>query len=318
MRIRLNLPVIAVGIALFVAAFANAQPPPDETKPRVRTVTIPISIFTKKELRGNQAEEFVQADRLIVKENNEEQPILSIRSVSESPMSIALLIQDDLTSTFNLQLKDIQSFIRNLPSGTRVMVAYSRSGSLDVRQRFTDDLDKAAKSLRIVSGSSSLAPRSPFDGVSDSLGRFDGLPSGRRAILLFSDGLDTSSGTNLASISQSFELDQSILKAQRKSVAVYSFYAPTALSESGNSIFALAAQGALVKLSDHTGGRAFFQGSSAPVSYVPFFKDLVLSLNRQFSLTYLTTHMKKSYYKVSVMSTNPEIKIEHPKGYYYR
>lgn len=198
------------------------------------------------------------------------------------------------------------------------MVAYTRSGSMQVRQRFTDDLEKAANSLRIVIGSSALAPRSPYDGVSDVLGRFDGVPGGRRAILLFSDGLDTSQGLNLASITQSFDLEQAILKAQRKSVAVYSFYAPTTFTEEGHSSLAYAAQGALEKLSDETGGRAFAQGSIAPISYLPFFKDLVLSLNRQFALTYLSTHMKKGYHKLLVQSTNPEVRIEHPKGYYYR
>jgi VWFA-related protein len=297
-------------------AFTFAQPP--EQKQRVRTVTIPISIFTKKELKENQAEEFVQAERLIVKEDKDEQQILSIRSVTNSPLSIALIIQDDLASNFNLQIKDIQQFIRNLPKGTRVMVAYIRSGSPQIRQRFTEDLEKAASSLRIVAGSSGLAPRSPFDGVDDLLGRFDGVPGGRRAILLFSDGLDTTQGLNLASISQSFDLDRAILKAQRKSVAVYSFYSPTTITDNGNSTLILAAQGALEKLSDETGGRAFFQGSIAPISYVPFFKELVLSLNRQFALTYLSTHMNKGYHKVVVQSTNPEVRIEHPKGYYYR
>ncbi len=289
-----------------------------EPKQRVRTVTIPISIFTKRELRENQLEEFVQADRLIVQENNEEQQILSIRSVSTTPLSIALVIQEDLTSTFNLQLNDIREFIRGLPKGTRVMTVYSRSGSVDVRQRFTDDLDLAAKSLRIVSGVSTMGPRSPYDGVEQVLSRFDSVPAGRRAILLFSDGLDASQGLNLASIAQSFDLEQAILKAQRRSVAVYSFYSPTRLTENGNSIFVLAAQGALGKLSDETGGRAFYQGSMAPVSFIPFFRDLVMSLNRQFALTYLSTHMRKGYHKVKVTSTNPEIKIEHPRGYYYR
>lgn len=312
------LSLFLFGIFFSVCLTVSAQPPGDESKPRVRPVTIPISIFTRKELKDNLPEEFVQADRLIVKENNDEQQILSIRSVSESPLSIALLVQEDLTVNFNLQIKDIQEFIRGLPKGTRVMVAYARAGSLDVRQRFTDDLEKAAKSLRIVAGSSSFAPRSPFDGVSDLVGRFEGVPSGRRAILLFSDGLDTSGGVSLSSITQSFPLDQAILKAQRRSVPVYSFYSPTETSERGNSIFVLAAQGALAKLSDETGGRAYYQGSIAPISYLPFFKDLVLSLNRQFALTYLSTHMKKGYYKLSVTSTNPEVKIEHPKGYYYR
>jgi hypothetical protein len=80
----------------------------------------------------------------------------------------------------------------------------------------------------------------------------------------------------------------------------------------------LAGQGGLQKLADETGGRAFFQGSLAPISLDPFFRDLSLLLNRQFALTYLSTHMNKGYHKVEVHSTNPEVKIEHPKGYYYR
>jgi VWFA-related protein len=303
-------------LIVLLAVVSGAQQP--EPKQRVRTVTIPISIFTKKELREKQAEEFVQAEQLIVKEDKEDQQILSIRSVSTTPLSIAFVIQEDLASTFNLQIKDIQTFITTLPKGTRVMVAYIRSGSTDVRQRFTDDLERAAKSLRIVSGSAAMAPRSPYDGIDDVLSRFDAVPAGRRAILLFSDGLDTSSGLNLASITQSFDLDRAILKAQRKSVAVYSIYSPTAFTEQGSSAFSLAAQGALEKLSDETGGRAFSHGTIAPLSFLPFFQEMVLALNRQFALTYLSTHMKKGYHKVLVQSTNPEVKIEHPAGYYFR
>jgi VWFA-related protein len=311
MKLRSILSLVLFSLPLTAVAQSTPQP-------SVRTVTIPISIFTKKELRERQAEELIQADRLIVKEAGDEQQILSIRSVSDTPLSIAILVQDDLTTNFNLQIEDIKQFIRGLPKGTRVMVAYLRGGSPQVRQRFTDDLEAAAKSLRIVGGTSGLAPRSPYEGISEIVARFDGVPSGRRAILLFSDGLDSSSGLSLASISQSYDLDQAILKAQRRSIAVYSFYSPTALTERGSSILALGAQGALAKLSDETGGRSFGSGSFAPVSYLPYFRELVLTLKRQFALSYLSTHMKKGYYKITVTSTNPEVKIEHPRGYYYR
>jgi len=314
MKLTISSLLFVLVVGLSGIAFAQAPEP----KQKVRTVTIPISIFTKKELKEKQAEEFVQADRLVVKEDRDEQQILSIRSTSVSALSIAIVIQEDLTSNFNLQLKDIKQFINDLPKGTRVMVAYARSGTIDVRQRFTDDLEAAANSLRIVSGSSTLAPRSPYYAVSEVLNRFEGVPAGRRAILLFSDGLDTTEGMNLASISQSVDLENAILKAQRKSVAVYSFYSPTGATENGDSILGLASQGALEKLSEQTGGRAFSHGSIAPVNYLPFFKDLTMSLSRQFSLTYLSTHMKKGYHKLEVISTNPEVKIEHPKGYYYR
>ena len=198
------------------------------------------------------------------------------------------------------------------------MVAYMRGGNLQVRKRFTDDLDAAASSFRIVSSTANSAPRSPYDSVIDALDRFDALPAGRRAILMVSDGLDASQGISGSTPGLSVDLDRAILRAQRRSVAVFSIYTPASLTENGNSSLVLNGQGSLMKLSEETGGRAFFQGSLSPVSFLPFFRELRILLNRQFLLSYLSTHMKKGYHRVEVVSTNPEVKIEHPKGYYYR
>jgi VWFA-related protein len=294
-----------------------AQTPSPTPRGNVRTVSIPISIFTKQELKQDRLQEYLQLDRLIVKESGEEQQILSIRTVEEAPLAFAVLIQDDLGSEFNLQIAEIKKFITALPRGSRVMVAYLRGGTTQIRQKFTTDLEAAANSLRIVTSSNATAPRNPFDGLIDVLDRFDALPAGRRAVLMVSDGVDLSTGF-VNSPTQSIDLDRAILRAQRKSVAVFSVYSPTSSNPNGNSTLTLVGQGSLEKLSDETGGRAFFQGSVAPVSFQPFFKDLSLLLTRQFLLTYLSTHMKKGYYKVQVSSTNPEVKVEHPKGYYYR
>ena len=303
---------------LLIAGAVFPQKVDEKEKQRVRTVSIPISIFTKEELRQGQAEEFIQADRLIVKEDKDEQTVLSIRSVVEAPLALAILVQDDLSSSFNLQLRDLKKFIRNLPRGSRVMVAYLRGGALQIRQRFTDDLDRAAESLRIVASSSTVAPRNPYDGVIEALNRFDALPAGRRAILLLSDGLDVTQGFSNSIPSQSLDLDRAITRAQRRSVSVFSIYNPASITQGGDSRLILNGQGSLAKLSDETGGRAFFQGSIAPINVEPFFRDLTLLLNRQFLLSYLSTHMKRGYHRVEVFSTNPAVKIEHPKGYYYR
>ncbi len=285
-----------------------------ENQQKVRPMTIPISIFTKQELKENQAGEFIEAGEIIVKEDNDQQTILSIRSVTNTPLHIAVLIQDNLSSNINLQLDEIKNFVKKLPPDSRVMVAYLRSGTTQVTHKFSTDLEKAAGSIRAVIGSSTVAPNSPYEGVEEVLERFDALPTGRRAILLVSDGLDS---TN-PSPTQSLQLEQAILKAQRRGVAVYSFYSSATLTENGNSSVILNAQSSLNRLSEETGGRAFFQGTISPISLKPFFKDLNLALNRQFALTYLSTHLKKGYHKIQVLSTNPEIKIEHPKGYYYR
>ena len=310
--------LISLVISLLVPAALVAQKPDDPEQPRVRTVSIPISIFTKQELRQGQTEEYVQAERLIVKEDREDQTVLSIRSVTDAPLALAILVQEDLSSSFNLQIDDLKKFIRGLPPGSRVMVAYLRGGTLQVRQKFTDDLNAAAQSLRIVVSSSSAAPRNPFDGVIDALNRFDALPAGRRAVLLISDGLDVSQGLSNSSPSQSIDLERAIERSQKRSVAVFAFYSPASITEGGDSRLVMNGQGSLLKLADETGGRAFFQGSIGPISFEPFFRQLSTLLTRQFLLSYLSTHMKRGYHRVEVLSTNPEVKIEHPKGYYYR
>ncbi|MEZ5423701.1 MAG: VWA domain-containing protein [Pyrinomonadaceae bacterium] len=303
-------------IFLIAALHAIAQPP-DESKPQVRTVTIPISIFTKQELKEKKADEIIDVADLSVIEDKEPQQILSLRSTSDVPITLAILIQDELTSSFNLQLKPIAEFIKKLPEGSRVMVGYIRGGSVGTRQRFTTDLTKAADALRVVSGSVASAGNGPYGGVYSTVKRFESMPAGRRAILLVSDGFDVAEGESPSSVIHAPDLERAISRAQRAGVAVYSFYFPTGLTEN-SAIRAISGQAGLDRLADETGGRSYFQGSGVPVTLTPFFDEINMALRRQFSLTYLSTHMKKGYHQVEVKSSNPEVTIEHPKGYYYR
>src|ERR671916_767109 len=65
------------------------------------------------------------------------------------PLTLAILIQDDLVSSIANEISGLAQFIRRLPPNSRVLVGYLRSGSLQVRQRFTSDLERAARALRI-------------------------------------------------------------------------------------------------------------------------------------------------------------------------
>jgi hypothetical protein len=76
------------------------------------------------------------------------------------------------------------------------------------------------------------------------------------------------------------------------------------------------AQSALNYLAGETGGKAFFQGLSAPVSFNPFLDELTLTLDRQFALTYLSTHTKKGFHKLDVQTAQDDVEITHPAGAY--
>lgn len=315
----MKLKTLSLGLFFTVALLATAahsQKTADKERQNVRTVTIPISIFTKNELRQDQMEEFIHVDRLVVKEDKEEQTILSVRSVASTPLSLAILLQEDLTSDINLQLRDLRRFVETLPKGSRVMIGYIRGGTLRVKQRFTDNLEKASAALQIVAGSASA--NGPFEGVEAATNYFEALPNGRHAILLVSDGVDSSRGISPSDLISTPEMERAILKAQRRGVAVYSIWSPRQATQNSSDPLISYGQSALARVSSETGGRSFYQGSVAPVSFTPYLKDLSILFERQFALTYLSTHMKKGYHRVEVTSTNPEVRIEHPKGYYYR
>lgn len=275
-----------------------------------RPMTIPVSIRVK----GGKPESELQTVDFVVTEDGEPQTLLSIRALpTNSPLTLAVLIQDDLVSSISNEIRPLRDFVNRLPRGSRVLVGYLRSGSLQVRQKFTTDLERAAKALRPPVGFASAAPYNPYVEVIEALRRFDSQPSGRRAVLLVSDGLDLSHGADSSSAGQSLDLQRAINEAQRRSTAVYAFYAPTVGSR--DRILAGNAQGSLLRLAEETGGRAFFQGMGAPVSFDPFLKELTTSLDMQIALTYLSTHTEKGFHRIQVRSLSPGVQIDHPSGY---
>lgn len=305
---------LLITVALLV--FASVTPGQQQTiassntsRNSGRPVTIPLTVKLKEPL----AEPELQNIDLVISEDGDPQTITSIRGTN-APITLAILIQDDLVSSVSNEIKSLAEFVRSRPRGSRIMVGYLHTGSLQVKQKFTTDLEKAAKALRPPVGFASAAPYNPYVEVLEALKKFEGQPLGRRAILLVSDGLDVSRGIDSSSPTQSVDLQRGINEAQRRGVAVYGFYAPTA-GTANNSLLASNAQSSLLHLANETGGHAFFQGTGAPVSFVPYLKELDMSLDRQAALTFLSTHLNKGFHKIQITSATPGVKIAYPSGY---
>lgn len=308
--IALQLSVI-IGFALLSsAAFAQNAAGNGAARGPGKPVTVPVTIRVKED-----AEVELQSIDLSISEDGEPQAIISIRSIgTNSPISLAVLIQDDLVPSVGNEIKDLADFIRELPKGSRVMVGYLRTGSLQVKQKFTTDLEKAASALRPPSGFPNAGPYNPYVEVIEALKRFESQPLGRRAILLVSDGLDISRGVDSSSPTSSVDLQRAVNESQRRGVAIYGFYAPT-LVAAANPALISNAQSSLLRLSNETGGLAFFQGTGAPVSFQPFIRELDISLQKQAALTFLSTHLNKGFHRIEVKSSTPGVRIAYPSGY---
>ena len=198
------------------------------------------------------------------------------------PLNLAVLVQDDLVSQVGNEMGVTRDFIRSLPSGSRVMVGYITTGTLQVRQPFTNDLDKAARSLRVPRASTTASPYNPYIEVIEALKTFDN-SKGKNAILLISDGLDVSRGFDVTSSGHTLDLERAIKKAGERGVAVYAFYAPSVGLTSHSRLAASYGQNSLNRLAEDTGGKAFFQGTSGFVTFDSYFKRLRETLNEQYA-----------------------------------
>ena len=163
------------------------------------------------------------------------------------------------------------------------MVGYITSGSLQVRQPFTTDLDKAAKALRIPIGSTTASPFNPYVEVIEALKKFKSDWPNANAVLLISDGLDTSRGFDSTAAGHTLDIERAIKEANERRVSVFSFYAPSVGLTSHSRLAASYGQSSLNRIANETGGRAFFQGTTGFVTFDSYFDRLRDQLNRQYA-----------------------------------
>jgi len=273
-----------------------------------RPVTIPVTIKVHK------PEVEIRVVDFMLREDGDVQSLLSIRRPADNPVTLAVLTQDDLVSSIGNETRGVAEFIRQLPSGSRVMIGYIRSGSLELRRKFTTDLEKAAAGMRVPLGLASAGPYNPYVEIIEGLKKYDSQPLGRRAMIVVSDGIDISRGIDSSAPGQSIDLERAIAEAQRRSVAIYTIFAPPA-GTSGNQLLIANGQSCLKKLSDETGGRAFFQGTGAPLSFNTFLKDISSTLDQQIALTYLSTHPEKGFHRLDIKPVDRDVEIKHPSGF---
>jgi VWFA-related protein len=305
---RIGRGIFAFALVLCTAIIAQAR-----VTMNGRDVTILVTAHPHN-ARTRALAESLKPEDFSVREDGRVQQIISVKRPSEAPPIIAVLIQDDLVSRVSSEIRGLKNFIRNLPEGSRVMTGYIGAGSLRVTQDFTTDRSRAADSLRILVSSPAASGFSPYEQVVQALRRFDSQPQGRRIMLLVSDGLDLSRGFRSASPALAVELDRAIDEAQRRGIAVFSFYAPSVGLTSRSHLAINFGQGSLSRLADETGGDALFTGTDF-VTFDPYLKELNYLLGHQWLITYRSTNLEPGFRKIEVR-IDYDLELLYPAGYH--
>lgn len=238
-----------------------------------------------------------------VEEEGRRQDILHFSRENELPLTLAMLIDTSpsVRPVFDEEKITAIRFLETVlrPTDLALVIGFDRSVTLT--QDYTENtklLKGAVDSLEIGGGTSLydavyLACREKLD-----------REAGRKAIILISDGEDTTSKT---------EFFQALVAAHQSDAVIYS------ISNGSGGRFNLRGGGdpaTLKKFSEETGGAVFFVDGKN--DFRKIFDQIALELRSQYSLGYVSNHTARDgkYRRIRIIPRDPSFKIRARKGYY--
>jgi hypothetical protein len=293
------------------------------TAPNATDLKTQMVITVQSAHRGSGAPEISGAPKILdtgdvtVTEGNTNLPVVSLQRLTGELAGMQLFVfLDDSTrsSSLSVHFPELKEFLNSLPATTQVAIGYMHNGTFAIAQAFTADHQKAADALRLpaaIPGENG----SPYFALSDLAKHWPSNQStGRRAVLMLTDGVDRYYDT--AYVEDPY-VDASVQDALKGGLAVYSIYLHGAGYAGGSGRATNFAQSRLLEVSQETGGHAYFQGFSDPVSIAPFLKDFHDRLEHQYRLTFEAKD-QHGMHSVKLRTELPGLKIEGPSRMYVR
>lgn len=304
---------------------------PEDEEIRVDTEVVNV-LFTAQDSRKRLVLGLTKDDVRIL-EDGKPQEIIAFSRQVDLPLSLAVLIdtsvsqQRTLPEEKNAAIAFLESFIR--PDKDKVAII-SFTGEATLEQGMTNNLQRLRRAIERVQfvppagyrGGGVMIPGTPpisgtATAIAGSTAIWDAIwvtsdeilgpapEKTRRAIILISDGYNTSGRK---------KLDDAVLAAQKAEAVIYSIGI-------GDNFYDGVDKGALNRISERTGGRAFFPRDEGELRAA--FKQIEEEMRSQYLISYEPQNQKLdgSYRTIEVQIVNPalsreKIRLTHRQGYF--
>ena len=296
--------VIALSLLVFVPL--GAEVPAEQFTIKVGVDLINV-LFTVTDKDGRLVDGLGLED-FVVKEDGEEQTIQYFASENELPLTLALLVDTSpsVREVFAEEKRTARQFLRSILRSQDLALVMGFDRSVTLMQDFTESsgmLGDAIDDLRVGSGTSI------FDAVylasEDRLAR----EAGRKAIILISDGEDTTSRIRRT---------EALISAHKADVVIYSI---SNTLRRGGGRFGFGGQGSgdigtLKRLSEETGGAVFELDNRD--DFQEIFEQIAAELRSQYSLAYVSTNLDHDgeYREIRIRPRDRDLRVRARRGYY--
>jgi len=299
---------VLVLLAASLAAAGFAKSPQLTLKVGVDLVNV---LFTVTDAKGNLVPGLTQND-FVVEEDGKKQDIRYFSRQSELPLTLGLLVDTSpsVKPTFDQERIAASRFFDQVlrPKDLAMVIGFEKSVTLI--QDFTEDprlLQRSIEQLElgpVMDGGTSL-----YDAVYLAADEKLKSEAGRKAVILISDGDDTTSKMRPEETMRAVHASDTVVYT----IAIGSRWRSLGGRRSAGSF---GDHGTLKKLSSETGGSFFDIGSRQDFSEA--FARINEELRNQYSLGYVSSNLLKDgkYRRIRIIPRDPTHRIQARKGYY--
>lgn len=195
----------------------------------------------------------------------------------DNRLELVLLFDDSERTSIGTQQGEIEKFINSLPPGTKAAIAYMQHGSAVFSGPLTADHAAVLRGLRLPSGLPGSSTGAYFC-LSDLAKRWPSQDAqARREVVMVTDGASYyQAGFDL----NPPDINAAITDSARAGLVVYSIY----WTGQGRFGSGFPGQNLLNYVTTATGGNSYWMGTGNPVSFRPYFHDLLRRFQNQYEL----------------------------------
>lgn len=302
----------------------------DDEPIKIETEVVNV-LFTAQDKNRRLLTDLKQTDVRLL-EDGVAQEIVAFGRQVDLPLSLAILIDTSASQERTLpeEKAAAKSFIQSVVRPTKDEVAIiSFTGESTLEQGMTNNINRLQRAIDRVEfvppsgyvGGGVVVGTPPISGrnqaAQGSTAIWDSIwvtaaevlgpapEKTRRAIILLTDGIDTFSRK---------KLDEAVQAALKSEAVIYSIGI-------GDNFYDGVNESALRKISERTGGRAFFPQDEQELRKA--FDQIQVEMRSQFLIAYEPSNQKRdgSYRKIDIQIVNPELSkqkviLTHRQGYF--
>ena len=305
---------------------------PQDSDEVIKVDTNLTNIFFTAADRNKRFVGDLKAEDIRVFEDGQQQEIFTFQTNIDLPLSLAILIDTSASEERTLpdEKEAARAFLENILRNKDEAAVVSFTGETTLEQGFTGNVDRLRRAIDhvefvppsgYVGGGVVVNGTPPISGTNQALAGSTAIWDAvwasseeligasaehtRRAIILLTDGQDTSSRV---------KMDEAIEKAQKADALIYAIGIGDRYSFNVN-------EGSLRKIAEKTGGRAYFPRHERDLRDA--FAQIQKDLREQYLVAYSPINKAHdgSYRKIEIQIVNPDLrqqnlKLNYRAGYF--